>query len=72
MSCYALLPQMRNIYRHGELRDCGYKWDDFKYCLSLKSEDNDERRRLWVQRRAEWWAARRIGPSSEDVWDVRE
>lgn len=72
MSCYALLPQMRNIYRHGELRDCSYKWDDFKYCLSLKSEDNDERRRLWVRRRAEWWAARRVGPSSEDVWDVRE
>jgi len=72
LMCYALMPQLRNVYRYGELRDCTYKFDDFKYCMSLKGEDVEERRRLWVRRRAEWWAARRVGPSSEDVWEARE
>ncbi|KAL7421058.1 hypothetical protein Q5752_003942 [Cryptotrichosporon argae] len=71
MMCYALVPQLRHIYRHGELHDCGYRFADFKYCLSLKGEDVEARRRLWVRRRAEWWAARRVGGSSEDVWDAR-
>lgn len=70
--CYALFPQMRNVYRYGELRDCTYKFDDFKYCMSLKGEDLEERRKLWVRRRSEMWASRRVGGSSEDVWDVRE
>lgn len=39
--------------------------------MSLKGEPEDERRRLWVRRRAEWWAGRRVGASSEDVWSVR-
>ena len=72
LMCYALGPQLRNLYRHGTYRDCTYKWADFKYCLSLKSEEMDTRRELWVKRRAEWWAKRRVGPSSEDVWNVRE
>ena len=70
--CYALGPQMRNFYRHGTIRDCTWKWADFKYCLSLKSEDMEARRELWVKRRAEWWAQRRVGASSEDVWTLRE
>jgi hypothetical protein len=32
----------------------------------------EERREAWIRRRAEWWANRRLGRSSEDVWDVRE
>lgn len=70
--CYALLPQLRNVYRFGELRDCTAKFDDFKYCMSLKGEDIEDRRKLWIRRRSEWWAARNVGVSSEDVWDVRE
>lgn len=67
----ALVPQLRNIYRHGELHNCSWKFQDFKYCMSLKSEDPEGKRELWVKRRAEWWARRRVGVSSEDVWDVR-
>ncbi|BEI85835.1 hypothetical protein CcaverHIS002_0601220 [Cutaneotrichosporon cavernicola] len=70
--CAALMPQVRAIYRFGHLKDCTPKWDDFKYCMSLKSEDEEERRQAWIKRRAEWWAHRRVGPSSEDVWEVRE
>ncbi|WVW79532.1 hypothetical protein I302_101501 [Kwoniella bestiolae CBS 10118] len=71
LMCYALAPQLRSMYRYGEFRDCTWKWEDFKYCLSLKSEDEEVRRKLWIKRRAEWWAKRRVGGSSEDVWDVR-
>jgi hypothetical protein len=39
--------------------------------MSLKGESDEERHRLWVRRRAEWWAGRRVGASSEDVWNVR-
>ncbi|WVF65385.1 hypothetical protein IAT40_000112 [Kwoniella sp. CBS 6097] len=71
LMCYALAPQLRSMYRHGEFRDCTWKWQDFKYCLSLKSEDEEARRQLWIKRRADWWARRRVGGSSEDVWEMR-
>ena len=32
----------------------------------------EERREVWIRRRAEWWVNRRLGRSSEDVWDIRE
>lgn len=70
--CYALGPQLRNLYRHGTYRDCMWKWADFKYCLSMKSEEMEDRKELWIKRRAEYWAKRRVGGSSEDVWSVRE
>lgn len=32
---------------------------------------DEDRREAWIQRRAEWWAARRVERSSEDVWEAR-
>ncbi|KAG6820240.1 hypothetical protein H0H93_003404 [Arthromyces matolae] len=58
--------------RYGERPVCGPKLEDFKFCLSLKSLYPEERRDLWITRRAEWWAHRRMGKTSEDVWDIRE
>jgi hypothetical protein len=68
----ALVPQLRSFYRRGDFHDCTWKFRDFKYCLSLKSEAEERRVELWTKRRAEWWANRRFEGSSEDVWDVRE
>jgi predicted GH43/DUF377 family glycosyl hydrolase len=62
---------MRNVYRYGTSRDCTYKFEDFKYCMSLKSSSEEEKRALWIRRKAEWWASRRVGGSSEDVWSIR-
>lgn len=45
--------------------------EDFKFCMSLKSFDEDEKRNAWIRRRAEWWAHRRLDKSSEHVWDMR-
>jgi hypothetical protein len=39
--------------------------------MSLKGETEESRRKLWIRRRAEWWAGRRVGASSEDVWNLR-
>ncbi|WVQ81368.1 hypothetical protein IAT38_003491 [Cryptococcus sp. DSM 104549] len=71
LSCYALFPQMRSFYRYGDFHDCTWRLQDFKHCLSLKSEDPEAKRELWIKRRAEWWAKRRVERSSEDVWDLR-
>lgn len=59
------------MYRYGAPRDCTPKFEDFKFCMSVKSLPEDRKDEVWVQRRAEWWAKRRQGKSSEDVWDAR-
>jgi hypothetical protein len=61
------------MYRYGHFRqDCSEKWAEYKFCLSLKWMGMDERRDAWIRRKAIWWAKRRLGKSSEDVWQVRE
>jgi hypothetical protein len=67
----ALGPQFKSMYRQGTLSVCAPKFAEFKFCLSTKTLSPDERRAAWIRRRAEWWAARRVGQSSEDVWEMR-
>jgi len=64
--------QIKSIYRFGERSSCDRKFEEFKFCLSLKVMHPEEQREAWIRRRAEWWANRRLGKSSEDVWDIRE
>ncbi|KAH8119640.1 hypothetical protein DFH11DRAFT_1566191 [Phellopilus nigrolimitatus] len=71
LSCNALGFQLKSLYRYGGQAVCGRKMEDFKFCMSLKSLDQDEKREAWIRRRAEWWATRRLAKSSEDVWDMR-
>lgn len=69
----ALLPQARSVYRFGALSDCSDKLDDFKFCLSMKALSPEERRDVWIRRRAEKSAAQRsqLEKSSEGVWEMR-
>jgi hypothetical protein len=39
--------------------------------MAQKGAHPEERRDAWIARRAEWWAARRLDRSSEDVWELR-
>jgi hypothetical protein len=39
--------------------------------MSVKSLSEEKKEDVWVKRRAEWWAQRRLGRSSEDVWDAK-
>jgi hypothetical protein len=68
-----VLPQLRAYYLTGQLDSCQQVKDDFRYCYSVLSKaSNEERRReLYVKHKAEQWAERRMGKSSEDVWTVR-
>lgn len=63
--------QLKSIYRFGEMAHCGAKWNEFKFCMSIKGLHPEQRRDAWIRHRAEWWARRRVGPSSENVWERR-
>ena len=72
LSCYALGPQMRNVYRYGAFTDCSAKREDFKFCLTMRGLEPEARRHEWLARRAEKQAHERLGPrSSENVWEMR-
>ena len=65
--------QIKSLYRFGHrTTDCDRKFNEFKFCLTLKVMHPEERREAWIRRRAEWWAHRRLGKSSENVWDIRK
>ena len=53
------------------MSECAQKLDDFKFCMSIKSLHPEEKRDMWITRRAEWWAQRRATKSSEDIWEMR-
>ncbi|CDO70243.1 hypothetical protein BN946_scf184942.g43 [Trametes cinnabarina] len=68
---YPSIRLVRSLYRYGETATCKPKLEDFKFCMSVKGMHPEEKRDLWIRRRAEWWARRRMHKSSEDVWDIR-
>lgn len=63
--------QFTNVYRYGSLRDCSESWRAFWFCMRTKSYPDEERRRrireFYKQRDRKYY----VGPSSEDVWDMR-
>lgn len=63
--------QLKSIYRFGEMAHCSAKWNEFKFCMSIKGLHPEQRRDAWIRHRAEWWARRRLGLSSENVWEMR-
>jgi len=71
LSCNILGTQLKSIYRFGEMARCSAKWNEFKFCMSIKGLHPEQKRDAWIRRRAEWWARRRLGSSSENVWDMR-
>jgi len=71
LMCYNIPHITTGIYRYGQPIDCGRKFDDFKFCMSVKGLSEEARKEEWIKRRAEWWAGRRLEPNSEDVWDSR-
>ena len=64
--------QLKSIYRFGEMAHCSAKWNEFKFCMSIKGLHPEQRRDAWIRHRAEWWARRRLGLSSENVWEMRK
>ncbi|KAJ7593709.1 hypothetical protein C8J56DRAFT_819894 [Mycena floridula] len=70
--CHRIRTQFVSVYRYGQRVPCNAKMDDYMYCMSLKMMEPEEKYEAWIQRRALWWAKRRLAKSSEDVWAMRE
>jgi hypothetical protein len=72
MWCRSPGSQLISLYRHGEGRDCSEMWADWRFCMSIKT-DNDERRgpAVWqhyYERDSKKYKGK---PNSEDVWEAR-
>jgi hypothetical protein len=70
-SLLVLFNQYKSLYRYGHMAHCADKFQDWRFCLNQRMLDPDQRREVWLQRRALWWAKRRLDKSSEDVWEIR-
>lgn len=40
--------------------------------MANRSLPEDRKIEEWIKRRAEHWAARRMGASSEDIWEAKK
>ncbi|TRM69878.1 hypothetical protein BD626DRAFT_475621 [Schizophyllum amplum] len=69
--CFSLRENVKAIYRYGHQTSCQEKVAEFKWCMSNVWQPDEDRHQQWIRRRAEWWAHRRLGKSSEDVWEAR-
>jgi hypothetical protein len=72
--CQSLGGQFTNLYRYGNMRDCSQTWKNFWFCMRtnrgyMSEEEREERvkEHYWNKDRKY-----REGPSSEDVWRLRE
>ncbi|CAO1616038.1 unnamed protein product [Parajaminaea phylloscopi] len=73
-TCFALVPQFRNVYRYGTFNECTPKLEDFKFCLTLKGMDAAQKREAIIERKVRQMARRRMpgGDTSEEIWQIRE
>jgi len=69
--CQSIGGQWVNVYRYGELRSCSEHWDNFWTCMRSRSYPKGEREKMiqeHYQKKLNRW---KMGPSSEDVWEMR-
>ncbi|KAI0311709.1 hypothetical protein OF83DRAFT_1068362 [Amylostereum chailletii] len=71
LTCNMLSSQFKSLYRHGEMARCAGRFHAFKFCMSNNRLHPEQKRDEWIHHRAEWWARRRLGASSENVWEIR-
>lgn len=72
--CNGLGGQWNAVYRYGGLRNCSDQWDDFWFCMRVKSHSPELRAAAYRRRQRDKDLAR-YGPgmpSSEDVWVSRD
>ncbi|KAH8735084.1 hypothetical protein BGZ61DRAFT_443680, partial [Ilyonectria robusta] len=73
-ACNSMGGQWNAIYRYGEMRSCSEHWDDFWFCMRIKSYGAEMRENvIRAHHRNKNYAKYGPGkPSSEDVWKSRE
>ncbi|MCJ1387163.1 hypothetical protein MMC18_000003 [Xylographa bjoerkii] len=72
--CQSLGGQFTNLYRYGGMRNCSDQWSNFWFCMRTnRGTMGEEERKRRIQKHYEGRAEKyKVGPSSEDVWEVRE
>lgn len=63
-----------NLYRYGHMRDCSDQWSNFWFCMRTnRGYMSEEARAKKIQDHYQGRARKyEVGPSSEDVWRIRE
>ena len=72
--CQSMGGQVINVYRYGHMRSCSELWNNFWFCMrTTKSGFGEEKLRQKLKQH--YWEKDkkyREGPSSEDVWEMRD
>lgn len=63
-----------NLYRYGSMRNCSDQWANFWFCMRTnRGAMGEEERKRRIQEHYRGRAGKYVeGPSSEDVWEIRE
>ncbi|MCJ1287527.1 hypothetical protein MMC26_006879 [Xylographa opegraphella] len=71
--CQSFGGQFMNLYRYGGMRDCSDQWSNFWFCMRTNSGAmGEEWKKRKIQEHYEERARKyKVGPSSEDVWEMR-
>lgn len=72
VACYSIGGQMRHMYRYGTISYCLDKREKFKFCILVKGNTAEEKKKKIARFYKERLAAQKLKMgSSEDVWTVR-
>ncbi|KAK4167290.1 hypothetical protein QBC43DRAFT_311501 [Cladorrhinum sp. PSN259] len=72
--CHTPGSQLASVYRHGSVRTCSELWDDFWFCMRIRSWAPENRAEAIKDHFRQKETAKYDGgkPSSEDVWESRD
>lgn len=72
-ACQSMGGQFRAVYREGSVRSCSHLWDDFWFCMRVKSYSGPVKEEMvrehYRKKELEKYGGK---PNSEDVWASRE
>ncbi|RVX67329.1 hypothetical protein B0A52_09110 [Exophiala mesophila] len=71
MFCNMFSGQFLNVYRYGEFRSCSNHWDDFWLCMRTRTWADADRAKAIQDHYRKKAVKYKMGPSSEDVWELR-
>lgn len=69
--CQSFGGQFVNIYRYSTFRSCANHWEDFWLCMRTRNWDEKDRKKAIQDHYRQKAVKYKMGPSSEDVWEVR-
>jgi len=72
--CQSMGGQFTNVYRHGSARNCSETWSNFWFCMRTNRSGYSEDEKIDRIRKHYWEREEkyRKGPSSEEVWRMRD